>query len=152
MPTGAELETLVNEFWWAATYVPKYLWRDELPFAKYMLDNVIRYDYLQRIVEWYIGMQHDWSVNTGVHGKWFKTYLNEETWHELASTYTGSNIKENWLAFFRCLGLFHRLAMIVAKELHYPYPETVDNDVTAYCHDIQEKNNLSATGTCSPCE
>ncbi len=65
IPAREEFETLVNEFWWAVTYVPKYLWRDEFTFAKYMLDNVIRYDYLQRVLEWHIGIQRDWSVNSG---------------------------------------------------------------------------------------
>ena len=30
-PSREEYDTLVHEFWWNAIYVPKYLWRDELP-------------------------------------------------------------------------------------------------------------------------
>ncbi len=141
-PTKHAFETLVNEFWWAATYVPKYLWRDELPFAKYMLDNVMRYDYLQNVVEWYIGLQYDWSVNTGLHGKWFKNYLDEDTWTELKSTYTGAARDENWHAFFRFTKLFRRLTMFVANQLHYSYPMDVDKEVTEYCHQIQDKSSL----------
>jgi aminoglycoside 6-adenylyltransferase len=138
-PTREAFEILVNEFWWAATYVPKYLWRDELPFAKYMLDNVMRYDYLHQVVEWYIGLQHDWSVNPGPHGKGFKKYLDEDMWTGFESTYTGANIEENWQAFFRFLKLFRRLATVVADQLHYSYPEDVDKGITNYCYHILEK-------------
>ena len=139
VPSREEFETLTREFWWAAIYVPKHLWRDELPFAKYMLDKVMRYEYLEKVVAWFIGSQHGWSVNTGVHGKWFKTYLDEETWAELELTYTGPKIEENWEAFFRFIALFRRLATAVANELGYSYPVALDKEVTEYCRYIKSK-------------
>jgi aminoglycoside 6-adenylyltransferase len=143
-PTQEEFETLVSEFWWAAIYVPKYLWRDEVPFAKYMLDNIMRYEYLQSIVEWYIGSQNGWSVNTGVHGRWFKKYLDEETWVELESTYTGTKIEENQQAFFRFIALFRRLATVVGHQLDYGYPLELDKEVTEYCCHIFERDRDSS--------
>ncbi|MCP4754648.1 MAG: aminoglycoside 6-adenylyltransferase [Proteobacteria bacterium] len=136
-PAREEFETLVNEFWWAATYVPKYLWRDELPFAKYMLDNVIRYDYLHKVLEWTIGLQRDWSVNTGIHGKSFKKFLDVETWAELESTYTGAKTEDNWEAFFKTIDLFRRLATFLAHRLNFSYPVELDKEVTDYCRHIQ---------------
>lgn len=32
-------------------------------WLKYMLDTVIRFNYLQPVIEWYIGVKHEWSVN-----------------------------------------------------------------------------------------
>ncbi len=57
-PTRDEYEILVNEFWWDATYVPKYLWRDELPFAKMMMGQSVHDKYLKQIIEWHIGMKN----------------------------------------------------------------------------------------------
>lgn len=142
-PSREEFEAVVNEFWWDATYVPKYLCRDELPFAKYMLDNVMRYDYLQRVVEWYIGSQRGWSVNTGLHGKSFKKFLDAETWAELESTYAGSDAEENKVAFYREIALFRRLATAVAHQLDYSYPVELDRDVSVYCSQILEKIALT---------
>lgn len=71
-PSREEYDTIVHEFWWNATYVPKYLWRDELPFAASMLGQAVRDQYLKIVIEWFIGLQHDWSVNTGVRGRKFK--------------------------------------------------------------------------------
>lgn len=137
-PSREEYETLVREFWWNAIYVPKTLWRDELPFAKYMFDDALRYSFLQRIVEWYIAAQNGWSVNTGICGRWFKRYLDAETWAELESTYAGADIEENWSAFFKAIALFRRLATAVGSNLGYDYPTDLDEEVTQYCASIRK--------------
>ena len=68
-PTRDQYETLVNEFWWNAHYVPRYLRRDELPFAASMMGESVRSGYLHTVIEWFIGLQNDWSVNTGMCGR-----------------------------------------------------------------------------------
>ncbi len=131
-PTRQEYAECINDFWWDATYVPKCLWRDELPFAKSMLDESLRLDFLRRVVEWHIGTQHDWAVNTGKCGSWFKRYLDAETWKQFEATYAGADIEENWVAFFNLVGLFRRLATAVGTELGYEYPTELDEEVTEY--------------------
>ena len=137
-PSKKEYLTLVNEFWWDAIYVPKYLWRNELPFAKYMLDYILHYKFLQKIVEWYIGLDTEWSVNTGNCGKHFKNYLDAETWEEFEDTFAGSDIEENWEAFYNTILLFRKLAQIVGEALTYEYPIRIDTEVTGYCRNIQK--------------
>ncbi|WP_455222120.1 aminoglycoside 6-adenylyltransferase [Kaarinaea lacus] len=141
-PSKTQYATLINDFWWDATYVPKYLVRDELPFAKYMLDNELRYSYLHQVLEWYIGCEQDWAVNTGCHGKWFKRYLEKETWSEYQSTYAGSGIEENWSAFFRLIELFRKLGKGVAERLGYAYPDDLDQKVTEHISRIRRKAQM----------
>jgi len=136
-PSAEEFENLVNEFWWDATYVPKYLIRDELPPARVMLDNYLRHQYLHKITEWYIGLNHNWKVNTGVHGRKFKHYLNEQLWEAYTSTYAGSEIKEIWTAFFNLLDLFREFAVDISTKLEYLYPADVDKNVTQYCENFR---------------
>ncbi|MFC1735917.1 aminoglycoside 6-adenylyltransferase [Candidatus Hydrogenedentota bacterium] len=131
-PTKDEYETLVNEFWWDAHYVPKCLWRDELPFAASMLGQAVRDNYLRTIIEWFIGLQNDWSVNTGVRGRKFKRHLDGKTWSEYESTFAGPGIEENWEAFFNAVDLFRKLARAVGKSLDYEYPSQVDREMTEY--------------------
>jgi aminoglycoside 6-adenylyltransferase len=138
-PTEKEYIALTNEFWWDVTYVPKYLWRDELPVAKYTLDYVIHFVYLQQIVEWYIGLKNGWSVETGSHGKFFKQYLDDDTWSEYQTTFAGSDKNENWLAFLRSLEFFRKISTFIGKHLNYDYPEKVDNEVTEYCINIRNQ-------------
>lgn len=136
-PTQEEYETLVHEFWWNSTYIAKYLWRDELYFAKYMSDSSIRFSYLQKVIEWYIGIHHNWSVSTNKYGRWFKRYLDADTWAELEATFAGADIEDNWKAFFKTTAFFRKLAKSVGESLGYPYPSTLDKDVTAYHQSIR---------------
>ena len=137
-PSRVEFVDLVNEFWWDAIYVPKHLCRNELPFAKYMLDNALRYTHLHRLIEWYIGSLHDWSVNPGCHGKWFSRYLDTETWAAYKNSYAGTEIEENWRAFFRLVDLFGRLAAETAEHLGYPYPDDLEKKVTEYAARLRQ--------------
>jgi aminoglycoside 6-adenylyltransferase len=141
-PSKEEYEVLVNEFWWNAYYVPKYLWRDQLPFAKYMLDYTLRYSFLHKIIDWYIGMQNDWSVETGALGKKFKNYLDAETWAEWEETYVGAGIEENWIAFFNITTFFRKMAKQIGKKLGYEYPDQVDKEVMKFCREIKETKKI----------
>lgn len=131
-PTKEEYEVFVNDFFWNATYVAKNLWRDELYYAKFMLDNAIRFEYLQKVIEWYIAIQQNWRVNTNKHGRWFKRYLNPNIWAELENTFSGADIEENWEAFFGTIDLFRKLAKSVAERLEYKYPDNLDSKMSEY--------------------
>lgn len=137
-PTEEEYVTLVSEFWWDAYYVPKYLWRDELPFAKYMLDSSLRYSFLHKIINWYIGYQHDWTVETGALGKKFKKLLPPELWQEFEDSYEGGGIEANWDAFYRVITLFRKVAKYLGTELGYPYPEDIDTNVMNFIANIRK--------------
>mgnify|MGYP006301961727 CR=1 FL=1 len=139
-PEQEEYETLVNEFWWNAYYVPKYLWRDQLPFAKYMLDYTLRYSYLHQIIDWYIGLENDWAVETGALGKNFKDYLSKEKWKKWEETYAGADIEDNWRAFFIMTDYFRELARKVGDKLNYNYPDQVDKEVIKFCREIRKRS------------
>ncbi|SKC82104.1 aminoglycoside 6-adenylyltransferase [Maledivibacter halophilus] len=141
-PSKEEYETLANEFWWDAYYVPKYLWRDELPFAKYMLDYILRYLFLNKIIEWYIGMKNNWLVNTGACGKKFKRYLDSKTWSEFEETYAGADVEENWKAFFKTTDFFRKIAKQVGENLGYEYPDNLDKEVVQFCLKIRETDKF----------
>lgn len=131
-PSAETYETLVHEFWWDATYVPTYLWRDQLPFAAQMLAQPLRNEFLRTIIEWFIGVQRDWSVNTGVGGRWFKRYLDEQTWSEYTSTFAAGENEAHWEAFFNMVALFRRLATFIGERLGYAYPHQLDREMSDY--------------------
>lgn len=137
-PNENEFIAVVNEFWWDATYVAKSLWRNEIHYAKYMLDHVIRFSYLQKLIEWHIGLAHHWRVSTNKHGRFFKKYLDHETWQQLEATFAGSGIEENWNALFATTRLFGQLARNMAKELNYFYPQKTEDEISAYLQKIRK--------------
>jgi aminoglycoside 6-adenylyltransferase len=138
-PSEEEFDTLIHAFWWDATYVPKHLWRDQLPFAASMLGQAIRDEYLQTIIEWFIGLQHDWAVDTGMRGKHFKRYLDRELWREYTATFAGAGIEDNWQAFFNAVALFRKLARAVGENLGYSYPAQMDDEMTEYYWHIRNQ-------------
>lgn len=142
-PSREAYTTLVHEFWWDAIYVPKYLWRDELPYAKYMLDHELRYAYLNRMLAWCIGSRHRWSVRLGPHGRGLKRYLEPAVWAAYESTYASSAIEENWDALFRLFALFEASAVRLGSQLGYAYPVAMASEVAQYCAGIR----ATATGS-----
>lgn len=134
---------LVNEFWWESTYVAKYLWRDELMFARTILDANMRYDYLRRMLEWYAEtlsteLDHNWTIRLGLFGKGFKKLLPPEIWRELAATFVGGpQSEENWQALFRTTALFRKIAASVGERLGYAYPLDLDERVSTYLRKVQ---------------
>lgn len=137
-PDRDDYEALVNAFFWDATYVAKHLWRDEIYFAKYMLDCQVRFEHLRRIIEWYVSARNDWSVTAGYYGRLFKRYIDPETWAELEATFADADLENNWQAFFNLLELFRKLAAYVARDLGYDDPQALDRRITAYCRRVRE--------------
>jgi aminoglycoside 6-adenylyltransferase len=136
-PTEAEYQALVEEFWWSATYVAKSLWREELVFARWILDQELRLGVMRRMLEWRMEIDHDWNVRPGVSGRGMKRRLPAGIWSELTSTYVGPELEENWGALFRVTALFRRVATEVGTALGYVYPQPLDDRVSVYLNAVR---------------
>ena len=131
-------QALVEEFWWGTTYVAKSLWRDDLVFATWVLDQGLKLETLRRMLEWRIEIDHNWSVKPGVYGRGLKQLLPPNIWSEFASTYVSLDVEETWAALDRVIALFRQVALNVGNALGYPYPQQVDDQVSAYLEAIRE--------------
>jgi aminoglycoside 6-adenylyltransferase len=138
-PTEQEYYALVEEFWWETSYVAKNLWRDEVLFAKYNLEVVMKLDLLLRMLEWRIEIERDWMWKPGVLGRGMKQHLPAETWAELERTFVGPGIEENWQALFATTALFRRTAREVGAALGFAYPHELDAGMTAYLDGVREQ-------------
>jgi aminoglycoside 6-adenylyltransferase len=137
-PTEAEYQALVEEFWWGTTYVAKSLWRDELVFAKWVLDQDLKLETMRRVLEWRIEIDHHWSVKPGIHGRGLKQLLPPGIWSAFASTYVSLDVEEIWTALDCVIALFRQVAPDVGNTLGYTYPQQVDDQVSAYLEAIRE--------------
>jgi aminoglycoside 6-adenylyltransferase len=135
-PTAKSFDDCCNEFWWVSTYVGKGLWRDELTYAKYMLDVVVR-EQLMNMLTWYYGVQTDFQKSPGKMGKYFKQCLAPEIWTQLESTYADSKIEHIWESLFVMGNLFRQTGQYVAQHFGFYYPEQDDKKVTQYLHHIR---------------
>lgn len=129
-PTARQFADCCNEFWWVSTYVAKGLWREEITYAKAMME-VCR-SQLFAILRWYIGMRTDFQVNPGKEGKYYRKYLEPERWARLLATYADADPARTWDALFAMTNLFRDTAQTVAQRFDLTYPQEEDSKVSAF--------------------
>ncbi len=139
IPLEKEYLTLVNEFWFKAYHVAKYLKRDEFWFVK-SWDWEMKNLSLLKMLEWHEQVKHNWNHNTYYMGKHIKQWLDAEIYQQLRETFTGSEIKENWNALFITLDLFRKLAINVADRLGFKYSNDTDKNMTNVINEIYESD------------
>lgn len=135
-PTEGRFMSSCNDFWWCLQNVAKGIWRDELPYAKCMLDEVVR-TRLNEMVAWWIGADHDFRVSAGKMGKYFKLYLPEAYWNKYQQTYANGNYDELWGCIFVMCELFRQLAVELAEKFSFNYPMDDDQNMTHYLNHIR---------------
>ena len=135
-PGGQEVEEAFNEIWWCSTNVAKGLRRNELPYAKFMLDVIVR-DALVKVLSWHVGMNNGWSVNVGKAGRWLERFLPEELWASYVRTYADGDPERIWEALFETGRLTRIAGLAVADKLGCAYPLEEDRKVTAYMRQLR---------------
>lgn len=135
-PTAKGFADCCNEFWWVATYVAKGLWRGEITYARYMLDQVVR-EQLMKMLVWHIGAQTQFSVSPGKFGKYFQTYLEPELWELLLQTYADADSDNTWDALLTMGRLFRRVAVPLAEQYGFDYPHGDDARVSAHLEHVR---------------
>lgn len=135
-PTEKEFLGCCNEFWWCSTNVAKGLWREELSYAKGMLDGPVR-DMFIVMLEWHIGMKTDFIVNAGKFGKHFEKYIEKDMWVQFKRTFSNAEYENIWESFFVMGNLFREVANEIANAYGYSYPQGDDDRVTSYLKHVK---------------
>lgn len=130
-PTAKQFVDCCNEFWWVSPYVAKGLWREELPYAKIMLDEVVRRE-LMKMLNWLIGVRYRYSSNPGKLGRYYQKVLIPEEWELWLRTYSDAGYEQTWQSLFAMTYLFRMTALQVAKYFGFDYPHGDDQRVSAH--------------------
>ncbi len=136
-PTAKNFDDCCNEFWWVNPYAAKGLWRDELTYARYMLDTVVREQFM-KMVDWYFGVQTGFQKSPGKLGKYLKRQLDPSVWAQIENTYASSRADAAWQALFTMNDLFRSLALEVAQHFGFTYPAEDDRRVSAFIRLIHD--------------
>jgi aminoglycoside 6-adenylyltransferase len=140
-PTRKQYEDCCNEFWWLNPYVAKGLARNELPYAKHMLDVVMR-PQLMKMLIWYVGSRTRFEVSVGKFGGRLREHLEPAHWEALQRTYAGCRKSSNWNALAEMELLFRSVARRVGRSFGYSYPEQDDKRVSAYIRRIRASKTI----------
>ncbi len=135
-PERKEFDETVNEIFWCSNNIAKGIWRDELPYARYMFDTIVR-EPVVKLLTWYAAMRHGWAICTGSYGKWLKRFLPAEIYADYCRTYAGPGYAETWDALFTALDLVGRIGPELAEHLGYAYPHEDARRVLAYLRRVR---------------
>jgi aminoglycoside 6-adenylyltransferase len=135
-PTAKRFSDCCNEFWWVCPYVAKGLWREEITYAKYMFDQVVR-EQLMKMLAWYVGLKTQFSCSPGKFGKHLKRYLEPELWTMLEKTYADASYEDTWDALLVMCDLFRMTANQVADHFGFDYPRGDDERVSAHLRHVR---------------
>lgn len=135
-PTAKAFSDCCNEFWWVCPYVAKGLWRKEIIYAKYMLDQVVRKQ-LVKMFTWQIGIKTEFRRGPGIHGKGLRSYLEPELWEMLEKTYSDAGYENTWEALYATCDLFRIVSNEVAKHFGFNYPRSDDERVSAHLKHVR---------------
>lgn len=130
-PTEKNFLETCNEFWWVSTYVAKGLLRNEITYAKEMLETAVRPMFM-KIIKWFIGAKTNFSVSAGKGGKFMKQYLSSKQYNRILATYSDWQLENNWKSLFIMAELFGELAAAVANKLNFQYNPNEERNVITY--------------------
>jgi len=130
-PTEQEFADLINEAFWIMPYITKGIHRDELPYAKYMFD-VVLLGCIRKLLCWYIGAEHNWSVNPGAYEKWFKRYLPIDIYNEFTALFPATDYKEMQNSLIQAGEFIRKIGITLANQLCYYYPIQDDEGVMEF--------------------
>jgi len=126
-----EFQDACNEFWFICTNVSKGLVREEVTYAKTMLEIHVRPEFM-KMIEWYIGTRTDFSVSAGKGGKFMNKYLTAEEYTKILTTYGDYNINNIWNSLFVMTDLFSGYSEWVANKLNFAYNRKEQINVISY--------------------
>ena len=135
-PTAKAFSDCCNEFWWVCPYVAKGLWREEIIYAKYMLDRVVR-EQLMKMLIWYMGDKTQFLSNPGKSGKHLNRYLDPELWDMLQKTYSDASYHNTWQALYTICDLLRITAIRVAELFGFDYPYGDDEKASAHLKHVR---------------
>ena len=136
-PAARQFADCCNEFWWLNPYVAKGLYRDQIPYAKGVLDGPMR-EQLTAMLAWHVGLKTNFEVSIGYLGKHLKTHLAGDLWELVEHTYCDGRREHIWQALFAMDELFRTMAWPLAAARGFHYPEREDTAVSAFIRRIRD--------------
>ena len=135
-PTAKAFSDCCNEFWWVCPYVAKGLWREEIIYAKHILDQLIREE-LMKMLTWHVGVKTQFLRSPGKLGKHLKQYLEPELWAMLEKTYADASYESTWDSLHMMCELFRMTAKQVGEHFGFDYPRNDDEKVSAHLNHVE---------------
>jgi len=133
-PTQEQFRALVEEFWFEAYHVAKYLRREDLWAAK-CRDWGVK-ELLRTMIEWHAKRTRGWSHDTWHLGIRMKDWAEPAIWGRLFSAFGRFEAQDSWRALTETMDLFSEVAKEVSDCMHYRYPDGVEDNLRSYIYSL----------------
>jgi aminoglycoside 6-adenylyltransferase len=132
LPTNEAFRAAVEEFWFEAAHIPKYLVRDE-PWLAKQRDQTMKTLLLQ-MLEWHAIASG--AVDVWHNGTRMKQWLDDATWNQLQQVFGRFDAADARKAFGATVALYSRLGRTVARSAGLEYPESVERGIMSICRPL----------------
>jgi aminoglycoside 6-adenylyltransferase len=129
-PTQAEFRFVVEEFWFEAMHMPKYLVRGDLWVVKFR-DWTMKCDLL-RMLEWRAVALASEPVDVHHIGHQLREWVDEATWQEVQGVFGQFGRDDAQRAVLATCELFGRVARETADVLGLEYPDAMEREIRGY--------------------
>jgi aminoglycoside 6-adenylyltransferase len=143
-PSEPAFRAMVNEFWFEAYHVPKYLHREELWLVKQREWSTR--GLLRQMIEWHARAMHGWDHDTYFLGKHMRQWADPDVWQALRDCFSRFDRADGWHAFFATIALFDRLAGETAGQLGYAYSRETGEHIAAFASDLHDAGQGTRQG------
>lgn len=131
LPTQAEFDAVVEEFWFEAAHMPRYLARDDLWVVKFR-DWTMKTNLLQ-MLEWQALARADGtSLDVWYIGTRMKDWVDADTWERLHEVFGGFEQRDAWRAILASADVFAHASREVAGMLGLSRPDLLERHIRSY--------------------
>jgi len=126
-----------SNFWWFLIYPAKGIARGKIPFGMVSFNTFTR-TLLNRMIEWYIGIETNFSVSIGKREKNYEKLLPQDLYDLYSRTYTENDY---WNVIFVTCELFNKLALAVGKYYDFKYNQQEEDSMIKYLQKIKDDHS-----------
>lgn len=138
-PLAAEFARVIEEFWFEAYHIAKYLARGELLLAKSR--HFATRQLLLTMIEWH--EQFARGRRLAPDSREHRASMSDDTWHALERTFASADRTDTWNAARKTMELFRKIAEETAAALRFTYPRDVDCNLSRTIASIAGRAGLS---------
>ncbi|HIH46745.1 TPA: NUDIX domain-containing protein [Candidatus Woesearchaeota archaeon] len=129
-PTQQMFDTVIQEFWFEAYHVSKYLKRNDLWSALFRM-GLLRDHFLLKMIEWNEQARSNWTVLLHPNGKNLHSWVCPETREAVQHVFAHFDQTDCWDALKHAINLFRRSAAETAAMCGFTLSE-LDQTMTEY--------------------
>ena len=133
-PTEKEFLDTVNEFRWLCLSVTKGICRKEIMYAKHNYDQFV-VPMVIEMVNWKIGLAHEFKVSTGAFGKYIGRHLSEDEMTRFQGIFPSGDFKDISKKLMLMFDYFGELEDSVAEQLNFSVDEAERQNVRDFMQD-----------------